>query len=455
MSTAWLLSLAVGASLFAQVPGTALVVSAPAQGRPTPVHLLDGPRQYDGPPLTLASALVEASARNPDILADRQQVDVARQRPAQARSLAPPMVETEIWQWPINTLNPANTNMYMFMATQELPGRGKRDLRAAVASRDIDLAEADVAVRTREIVSAVKQAYAALCLSRKAIDIHIETADLLRQFADVSQAKYATGATSQQDVLKSVVELSKLHEDIILFEQRAQVATMRLNTLMGRPIDTPIGPLTDPDERTLVSSVAQLEDAAIAHRPELRVAHEEVERADAALALAKQDVKPDFSIQGGYLLMPHQTDGWLARVGVTWPNAPWARGKLDAHIKEMAAAVEAAQARERALGSATRLALREAYIAVKAAEQRAALLRTTIIPQSQQTLEVSRLAYQTDRSDFLAMLDNERLLLDAHLEYARTLGAFDQAIADLERTLGTDLPPEMFAVVARTNGGDR
>ena len=42
------------------------------------------------------------------------------------------------------------------------------------------------------------------------VHIHLASADLLRQFADVSQVKYAAGTISQQDVLKSVVELSKL-----------------------------------------------------------------------------------------------------------------------------------------------------------------------------------------------------------------------------------------------------
>ena len=31
--------------------------------------------------------------------------------------------------------------MFMFMATQELPGRGKRDLRIALAQHDVDLAK--------------------------------------------------------------------------------------------------------------------------------------------------------------------------------------------------------------------------------------------------------------------------------------------------------------------------
>ena len=44
------------------------------------------------------------------------------------------------------------------------------------------------------------------------------------------------------------------------------------------------------------------------------------------------------------------------------------------------------------------------------------LLRTTILPQAQQTLDVSRIAYQTDAVDFQAVIDNERTLLDAQLD---------------------------------------
>src|SRR5580692_8299205 len=121
-----------------------------------------GAHAPEGPPLTLKAAIDEALSMNLDVAALRAQVDVTRQRPAQEHSLAPPMLEGTIWQWPINSLNPANTNMYMFMVGQELPGRGKRDLRAAVAEKDVSLAESDVAIRARQVVNEVKQAYASL-----------------------------------------------------------------------------------------------------------------------------------------------------------------------------------------------------------------------------------------------------------------------------------------------------
>src|SRR5262249_37471587 len=192
---------------------------------------------------------------------------------------------------------------------------------------------------------------------------------------------------------------------------------------------------------------AELQRTAVEHQPELRKARLEIERAEAELASTRSEYRPDFSLQGGYMLQPNMTDAWMGRIGVTWPAAPWSRGRIDARDAEQKAAVEAAKARERAIENRLRLAVQEAYVRAISAQDRAALLRTTILPQSEQTLEVSRIAYQTDRVDFQALLDNERMLLDSQLNYFRALSDFEQAVADLERSIGTDLPTGTIGTV--------
>jgi cobalt-zinc-cadmium efflux system outer membrane protein len=405
-----------------------------------------------GPPVAHAELLQEALEKNLDLIALRAQVDVTRQRPAQERFLDAPMAEAQIWQWPFNSINPADTNMYMFMVTQDLPGRGKRQLRATVAEKDIALAEGDIAIRARDVVNQIKQAYASLYIARKAISVHLDSVELLRQIADVSQAKYTTGRISQQDVLKPVVELSRLHTDIIMFDEQAKLATARLNVLLNRAPETPIGPLVEPQEQTMLPATADLQRLALDRQPELQRAHVEVERAEAELASVRGDYKPDFSVQGGYMLMPRMTDAWTARIGITWPKAPWSRGKIDARVAEQTAAIQAAKARTQAMENMVRLAVQEAYVRAKSAQDRAALLRTTILPQSQQTLEVSRVGYQTDRVDFQALIDNQRVLLDVNLSYFRALSDFTQAVADLERAVGDDLPAGTTATVIAKEG---
>jgi outer membrane protein TolC len=75
-------------------------------------------------------------------------------------------------------------------------------------------------------------------------------------------------------------------------------------------------------------------------------------------------------------------------------------------------------------------------------------LRTTILPQSHQTLDVARVAYQTDRVDFLALVENQRTLLDAELGYFREISDRALAVADLERAMGTELTPTQTVPVA-------
>lgn len=411
------------------------------------LHTFEQRRTYEGPPFTLSAALEDALAKNPTLIALRKQFEAARHRPAQELFLMPPTFEATIWSWPIKTLNPADTEFYMFTLGQDVPGRGKRRLRAAVAEKDVELAVNEIAVRARDVVDQVKRTYAELFVTRKEIEIHLANLDLLRQFADISEVKYSTGRISQQDVLKAVVELSIVHDDLVMLDERAAIAEARLNTLLDRPPEAPLGPLLEPRERVILPASTELQRLAVERQPELKAAQLERERAEAALAAVKREYKPDFFVSGGYMLMPRDRDGWIGTVGITWPNAPWSRGRLDARVAEANAEIEATRARERVVENAIRLAVQEAYVRVQAAGQRAALLRTSIVPQSEQTLEVSRVAYQTDRADFLALLDNQRVLLHVQLSYYQALSDLEQALADLERAVGTEIEPTMVAAV--------
>ena len=422
--------------------GLGILLSASTVTGQTPDHLHGAieRRVYEGAPLTLGDAIAEALERNLTLIGLRKQFEAARQRPAQERFLMAPSFEAQIWQWPVTTINPLNTNMYMFTIQQELPGRGKRAVRAAVAEKDAQLASSEIAIRAREVIKEVERAYADLTLARTAIDIHLASVALLRQFADVSTVKYAAGRSSQQDVLKVIVELSTLHEDLVLHEETAATAAARLNTLLDRDPQTAIGPVDEPRATVALPASEELQRLAVGEQPELRTAQLGVERAQAALAVVSRDYKPDFVIGGGYMLMPREAGAWTASVGMTWPNAPWSRGRLDAQKAEAGANLDAAAAQVRVVDRQIRLAVHEAYIRVQAASERASLLRTTVIPQSQQAMDVSRVAYQTDRGDFLSVIDNQRVLLDAELNYHRALADRELALADLSRAIGAPIP---------------
>ena len=390
------------------------------------------------PPLTLRVALDEALTRNPRLIVLRRQYEAMQYRPEQALALPPPSFEAQIWQWPINTLNAGDTNMYMFTVGQALPGFGKRGLRAVVAKKDAELSLAAVAVETRDVIDEVKRVYAELFLARRDMDIHHANLNLLRQIVDVSEAKYVSGGRSQHDSLKAVVELSRLYEHFVLLGEHERLAQARLNTLLDRAPDTLIGVLLQPKEEVPLPPLADLQRLAI-DQPDLQSARLVVERAEAVLAAERQETKPDFFVKGGYMLMPNMPDSWTAVVGITWPTAPWSRGKFAARVNEAEAALATVRARYANTESTVRLAVDTAYVRAQAARERAALLRTSVVPQTDQMLAVSHIAYQTNQADLLAVIDNQRLLLDAERSFYRALNDLEQARADLERAVGVDI----------------
>ena len=390
------------------------------------------------PPLTLRVALDEALTRNPRLIVLRRQYEAMQYRPEQALALPPPSFEAQIWQWPINTLNARDTNMYMFTVGQALPGFGKRGLRAVVAKKDAELSLAAVAVEARDVIDEVKRVYAELFLARRDMDIHHANLNLLRQIVDVSEAKYVSGGRSQHDSLKVVVELSRLYEHFVLLGEQERLAQARLNTLLDRAPDTLIGVLLQPKEEVALPPLADLQRLAI-DQPDLQSARLVVERAEAVLAAERQETKPDFFVKGGYMLMPNMPDSWTAVVGITWPTAPWSRGKFAARVNEAEAALATVRARYANTESTVRLAVDTAYVRAQAARERAALLRTSVVPQTDQMLAVSHVAYQTNQADLLAVIDNQRLLLDAERSFYRALNDLEQARADLERAVGVDI----------------
>jgi outer membrane protein TolC len=421
-----------------------LFACTPAGAQTTPPAVrqlprLDRPADYPGPSLSLNGAIDEALKNSPALLALQRQTDVARPRATQQTSLAPPTLAAQIWQWPVNTLNPANANMFMLTIEQDIPGRGKRAARVSAAAKDVDIAVNDVTVAEQQTIADLTHAYVTLMTARKTADIYAEAARLLQQLADAAEAKYASGRISQQDVLKPAAELSRLYDTALLSRQEAELASAELNALMGRPIDRPIGPLEEMTQAAPLPDLSSLMELALRRQPELQSARLMIEKAKAVRAVTKTESAPDFSVQGGYMITPRGTDAWTGQLAISWPSAPWARRRVTAQIAEADADIRATEARLLAAENAARLSVQRSYVNATTADQRAELFQTTILPQARQTLDAARIGYESDRLDFLTVLENQRMLLTEQLNYLRAMADLAEARADLVRATGARL----------------
>ena len=142
-----------------------------------------------------------ALGRNAGIQAARSRVDAAANRVPQAASLEDPMFTANGWPFYPNVPQTAGGRMTAeVMVSQQVPWMGKLRGRAEAAEAEVNAARARLAAEELNTIEAVKRAYYDLHLAEQSIRITEQNRSLLAQVLQIAEARYQTGATSQQDV---------------------------------------------------------------------------------------------------------------------------------------------------------------------------------------------------------------------------------------------------------------
>ena len=388
--------------------------------------------------LVLPELIHEVLARNPELTAVRKQWEAATNRIAQARSLDDPTLSVDLFNVP-QSFNVTHTQNSIFGITQNLPFPGKLALKSDVASRSAEMTEQVVRAKERELVARLKQAYYDLFLAQKAVQIHHEQVELLRQFVEIANAKFRAGKGSQADVLKAHVELSLLFQRLPVLDQRRETAEAMLNTLLDRDPASPLGLAQAPSELPLETPIDDLHRLALNDRPELKAAELAVQRNEQSHALAQRQYYPDFNVSFRRFQNFQANDGFGAYVAMSIPFAFWTKPKYDAGVQEAAAAVAAARAEHHTLENLTRFQINDLLAKLRATDQVATLYRTTILPQGEQSLEAARVGYRAGKAGFLDLIDAQRAWRGFQLEYFTALVDRQHRLAELEQVVGITL----------------
>lgn len=390
----------------------------------------------------LSDLIEQALKANPEILAARKGVDAAQARIDQARSLDDPELDFESWAIPLNqptNLNQANTHMVNLR--QRFPFPGKLRLRGEVASQEVAMAAARYRAKEREVIAAVKKSYSDLFMADRNIEITQEQLDLLQRILKTAEVRYTVGKVTQQDVIKAQVEQSDLINRLIVAEQERQSAEAKLNTLLNRPTDAPIGRTTELEPPPTVLEQEDLYRLTTESNPDLREAASGVKRAELSHELAIRNQKyPDFMLGLGYWYIPqanfqHTYSGMLT---LTIPFF-WTKAKHDKEVEEASGQIARGEASYRAVKNLVFLEVRDNLLKSSAARKSVTLYRTGLLPQAELSLKAAEAAYQTGRLEFTGLLEAERALRDVRLGHYRALVALEQSLADLERAVGRDI----------------
>jgi len=393
-----------------------------------------------GPTFTLDEIEQMALLSNPEIQVAVRRLAAVEAHLSAAGALDDPSLMYRGWGVPLRRPWDYNAAQNMFMVSQTFPGFGKRGLRSDIAKSDV--AEAKTALdNTRLDVRVwVCKAFYDLLRTQDELRIHDGHVAIARQAVEAARIKYTVGKVPQQDILKAQVELTRLAEHLIRFEQDAEIARARLNTLLGHDPSTSINVRGDYAIPQQLAATEALEKLALASRPDLAQARVALEKSHQQQALASKDYNPDFTVSGGYMLMPsgaNYRNNYMLEGSI---NLPWLnRRKHDAEISEAKAQVSEQDAELAAMRNAAFGQIQEALVQVRSAKRFADLYKGLLQPQATATLRSTVIAYENDRTDFLNLLDSQMTVVDIDLAYFQALADFETRFADLELAVGAPI----------------
>jgi cobalt-zinc-cadmium efflux system outer membrane protein len=417
----------------------ALAPSAAAQ-EPAPI------RGYLDPSngLTLSQAIDEALRQEPGIREARAGIEAARGERRQAASRPNPSVSAERREEIGGTDNQT-------MIGLELPlDLFRRGARIAVADRTVAVMERSIEDRERRLSADVRERVGVVVAAVRRLEVLDRLVEASRRTLELLGARVREGAAPPLDRDVASVELQRLRASRELAIGQADAAVAELKPLLGLSSQSPVT-LRDSLEAIVTADApapAVMPDGE--RRQDVLEAEAQLAAADARIAQARQEAKPDVGVFASYMRMDSgfpQTgfgpEGGLEPIrGIFHNVAGGVRVVLPIFNRNqglLAAARARREGAERAL-DARRLAAASDVAAAQARDAAArralALYSTDARTLARQNLDVVRETYQLGRATLFDVLNEQRRYLEFENGYTDALAEAFASRTALQRATG-------------------
>ena len=336
------------------------------------------------------------------------------------------------------------------MMAMEFPFPDTLALKGQIITEDVLIAQKEFEIALRDLVTEIRLAYYDYLYVVEATRINEENQKLLQQMIAIAQTKFRVGQGKYSSVIMAQVELSKLANVIITFEEQRETIIARLNTLLNASADLPLGVPMPIEEERVISTLAELYELAVQKRQEIQKQKLLISKMGLVVEMAKQMTYPDPTLGASYFENRSMADlkqtqkmpmTFMTQRTLNPTNTAWF-GHRDAYIREMDVKVEAMEHRIKDLESSLRFVVKKHHFGMETANRSIRLYRQTLLPQAQQALDAANTAYQAAQIDFLSFLDAQRTLLSLRIEEQRALRDYRQHLAQLEQAIGMILPKQ-------------
>src|SRR5215469_4355456 len=379
---------------------------------------------------------------NPDLQAQAQSIQSARANEITASLRPNPTFQ--------NDTTSATIGFY-----QEFEVGGKRRARMNSAQLATSISQTDSANLRRTLLFNLRQAYITALLANSDLEFARQNLADYQKVIDLNRLMLQQGETSRANFLKIELQMLQFQTDVDDARLQAKTAKAALRAL--------VGPANLPQEFELVGelhaipvnqTLAELQQQALANRPDLKSAETARDKALADFRLARANRWPDPTLGASYLHTGNEIGGpsWFEPF---YPKGPTsnAMGMAVASVPipifnrnqgELARTKSEQIRADFLLESARNQVIQDvetAYAAFESSRERVRLYEQTYLSAAKESLDIQEFSMSKGASSTLDFLDAERTYRATQLAYREQLANYLTNLAALETAVGIPLAP--------------
>lgn len=380
------------------------------------------------PTLNLDEALALAERSSPRLRAAEAQAEGARAGILTARAYPNPDLSAQIGRQNARRIDAAEGSTQSVGVAQpiDLPSVRSARIRSAEAGREgseLALEEMRLAVR-----ASVQQAFFEVLRRKTELEIASDTQKLIDDIRRRIEVRVNVGESPRLELTRAEAEAASAASLVASARLRITQALATLRAVIGAPLPDGVEVVGDLPGAVTLPPFADLRDEVLARYPALAQAQAEVRRAQARLETERALRTPQPTLLAN---VERDPDIDKIQFGIALPIPVW--NQRQGQIGEAVATFQAATATAEQRRLEVLAALEGAYGRYQVTSEQIAALEGGILKQAEAALRAAEAAYRFGERGFIEVLDAQRVLRAARLDFLHAQYDRQAALLEIEQ----------------------
>jgi outer membrane protein TolC len=309
------------------------------------------------------------------------------------------------------------------------PFPGLTTLKASIIDQSVESSRLVLKQKVQDVITQTRIAYYELQYAEQKISLTRQSLQLFRSLKEELQNNYSTNTGELSGILQADIQVASSQNKLQVARNNRQIQQVKLNALLNL---SPAFTMTKIDKLTaekLAVNVNVYIKTGQSHRIEVVLLQSEIEKVKRIIQLSEKRFYPD--IDAGFSRF--QNGKFTAKPKIKNSNF---FAKNDAYLNETRQNLKALQLKLAALKNKTADEIQGAYSSYQSQQKTYALYRNKVIPKAKSSLSIAKNLYETGETNYVKIIDVERMILDYRLLSFKALKEMNSNKAKLLRLTG-------------------